>query len=210
MFTGIIKDVGHIVDVDVNVAGDRTFRIETQLDLTPVPLGASVACNGVCLTVIEKGDGWFKVDISNETLGVTTLRYLGLGSTLNIEPSLKLGDEMGGHLVMGHVDCIGKVVTRNIDGQSVRYEIEIPADFTRYIAPKGSVAVNGVSLTVNHVAGQRFGINIIPHTASETTFADLETGDRVNIEIDTMARYVARLVDDKMDIRLWQRQAQVS
>lgn len=194
MFTGLIMDVGTLRSAD----GDRDLRfvIGTAFDMEKVDIGASIACSGACLTVVEKGYDWFSVDVSAETLACTTLGSWAQGRRINLEPSLRLGAELGGHLVQGHVDGVAQVVGRRPDGDSLRFEFEAPAAFSRYIARKGSVALDGVSLTVNDVDGNRFGVNIIPHTAEQTTFGTLRTGDNVNLEVDLLARYVARLHSD--------------
>lgn len=192
MFTGIITDVGSVRSVEKQ--GDTRFTIETAFDMDAVPIGASIANNGVCLTVVEKGQGWFAVQASAETLSKTTLGTWGAGTRVNLERSLKLGDELGGHLVYGHVDGVATVVGVRPDGESVRLTFEAPAGLEKYVASKGSVALDGVSLTINEVDGARFGINIIPHTQIATTFGELKPGDRVNLEVDMLARYVARLV----------------
>jgi riboflavin synthase len=201
MFTGIITDMGRIAErVDQGAAGDRRFVIETRYDTGAVDLGASIACNGCCLTVTDKGrDGraqgfWFAVEASQETLSKTTLGDWQAGTRINLERSLRLGDELGGHLVYGHVDGVGRIAARRSEGGSVRFTVEAPAAVAKYVASKGSVAIDGVSLTVNEVAGNSFGINIIAHTQQETTFGDLQPGQAVNLEVDMLARYVARLL----------------
>ncbi|TWA72258.1 riboflavin synthase alpha chain [Azospirillum baldaniorum] len=191
MFTGIITDVGRVRAVERQ--GDTRFTVETVFAMETVPIGASIANNGVCLTVVEKGPGWFAVQASAETLSKTTLGGWGEGTRVNLERALKLGDELGGHIVSGHVDGVATVVEVRADGESKRFTFEAPATLAKYIASKGSVALDGVSLTVNEVDGARFGVNIIPHTQDATTFGALKAGDRVNLEIDMLARYVARL-----------------
>ncbi|MFO1188673.1 MAG: riboflavin synthase [Alphaproteobacteria bacterium] len=192
MFTGIITDIGRVRRIDRGA--ETRFTIETRYDTTQIPMGASIACSGVCLTVVDKGAGWFAADVSGETLSCTTLASLGVGALLNLERALKAGDELGGHIVSGHVDGVAQVVDRRPEGGSLRLEFEAPPDLARLVAPKGSVAIEGVSLTVNAVDGRRFGVNIIPHTQQETTLGRLAAGDRVNMEIDMLARYVARLL----------------
>jgi riboflavin synthase len=192
MFTGIITDVGRVKAVESN--GDTRFTIETAFDMETVAIGASIANCGVCLTVIDKGPGWFAVQASAETLSKTTLGGWTPGTRVNLERAMKLGDELGGHIVSGHVDGVAAVVDVRPDGESKRITFEAPANLAKYVASKGSVAIDGVSLTVNEVDGARFGVNIIPHTQVATTFGDLKPGDRVNMEIDMLARYVARLV----------------
>lgn len=201
MFTGIITDIGRIAQrVDQGSAGDRLFMIETRYDMDAVDLGASIACNGCCLTVTDKGrDGrakgnWFTIEASQETLSKTTLGDWREGTRINLERSLRLGDELGGHLVYGHVDGVGRIVERRPEGGSVRFTVEAPEAVAKYVAPKGSVAIDGVSLTVNEVSGNSFGVNIIAHTQQETTFGGLEPGQAVNLEVDMLARYVARLL----------------
>ena len=191
MFTGIITDVGRVRAVKRQ--GDTRFTVETAFDMETVPIGASIANNGVCLTVVEKGPGWFAVQASAETLSKTTLGGWDEGTRVNLERALKVGDELGGHIVSGHVDGVASVVDVRPDGESKRYTFEAPANLAKYVASKGSVALDGVSLTVNEVDGARFGVNIIPHTQDATTFGALKAGDRVNLEIDMLARYVARL-----------------
>ncbi|MCW2237152.1 riboflavin synthase [Azospirillum canadense] len=191
MFTGIITDVGRVRAVERQ--GDTRFTVETAFDMETVPIGASIANNGVCLTVVEKGPGWFAVQASAETLSKTTLGGWAEGTRVNLERALKVGDELGGHIVSGHVDGVATVADVRADGESKRFTFEVPAELAKYIASKGSVALDGVSLTVNEVNGARFGVNIIPHTQDATTFGGLKAGDRVNLEIDMLARYVARL-----------------
>ena len=196
MFTGIVSDIGEIVSVDPGgKAGDRRFVIATRHDMAPIAIGASIACSGCCLTVVEKGAGRFAVEVSAESLDKTHLGDWAVGSRLNLELSLKLGDELGGHLVYGHVDGVGKVVSMTPEGGSVRFVFEAPGELARFIAPKGSVALNGTSLTVNEVEGAEFGINLIPHTREVTNWGEIAQGRSINLEIDTMARYVARLRD---------------
>jgi len=192
MFTGIITDIGRVRRIDRGA--ETRFTIETRYDTSRIPMGASIACSGVCLTVVDKGSGWFAADVSGETLSCTTLAALDVGAPLNLERALKAGDELGGHIVSGHVDGVAEVVECRPEGGSLRLTFEAPADLARLVAPKGSVAIEGVSLTVNAVNGRRFGVNIIPHTQHETTLGRLGAGDRVNMEIDMLARYVARLL----------------
>jgi riboflavin synthase len=191
MFTGIITDIGRVRAVrDTN--RDRRFEIGTAYDLETVDIGASIAHSGCCLTVVEKGAGWFAVEVSRESLDVTTLGDWTEGGAINLERATKVGDELGGHIVSGHVDGVGEVVDIRVEGGSHRVEIRAPRPLHRFIAQKGSVAVEGVSLTVNAVADDIFGVNIIPHTWEVTTLGRLKTGARVNLEIDVLARYVAR------------------
>jgi riboflavin synthase len=191
MFTGIITDVGRIRSVEQQ--GDTRFVVETTFDTASVAMGASIACSGVCLTVIDKGPGWFAVQASAETLAKTKLGVLGQGGALNLERALRVGDELGGHIVTGHVDGVGKVATIVPEGESLRFTFEAPAKLARYIASKGSVAIDGISLTVNEVEGARFGVNVIPFTRAHTTLGRAKAGDPVNIEVDILARYVGRL-----------------
>ena len=196
MFTGIVTDVGEITALTPGgQAGDRKFVVRTAHDMTPIAMGASIACSGCCLTVIEKGADWFVVEVSGETLDKTHLGDWQQGRRINLELSLKLGDELGGHLVYGHVDGVGKIVSMTPEGGSVRFVFEAPADLARFIASKGSIAVDGISLTVNEVEGNRFGINIISHTQAVTTLGTARPGQRVNLEVDMLARYVQRLLE---------------
>ena len=191
MFTGIVTDIGRVRSVR-QTERDRRYEIETAWDTSGIDLGASISHAGCCLTVTEKGSGWFAVEVSGETLSKTTLGDWREGDRVNLERAAKLGDEMGGHVVSGHVDGLGRVVSVTPDGGSHRIEIEAPAPLHRYIAPKGSITVDGVSLTVNAVQGRVFGLNIIPHTWEATTLGGLKPGDAVNLEIDMLARYLAR------------------
>ena len=191
MFTGIVTDVGRVRSVRPT-ARDRRFEIATRWDASTIDLGASVSHAGVCLTVVETGPGWFAVEVSAETLSKTTLGDWTEGSAVNLERAARLGDEMGGHIVSGHVDGVGTVVSVTPEGGSRRIAFEAPAPLHRHIAPKGSITVDGVSLTVNAVDGTRFEVNVIPHTLEHTTLGALKTGARVNLEIDMLARYLAR------------------
>ncbi len=191
MFTGIITDLGRVRSIETN--GDTRLVIETAYDTREIDIGASIACAGPCLTVTDKDEGWFAVDASAETLSKTTLGDWAEGTRVNLERALKVGDEMGGHIVTGHVDGIAVVISVTPEGDSQRFVLEAPKEYARYVAPKGSVTLDGVSLTVNEVDGNQFGVNIIPHTQAATTFGDLKPGDRVNFEIDVLARYVDRL-----------------
>jgi riboflavin synthase len=196
MFTGIITDVGEVLEVEQ--AGDTRLRIACGYDPGTIDLGASIACSGVCLTVIATGPDprpWFDVQMSAETLRLTTAGTWGLGTRLNLERALRVGDELGGHIVSGHVDGVAEIVATRNEGASTRFTFRAPDTLARYIAPKGSVALDGTSLTVNEVDGATFGVNIIPHTKAVTTWGSSRAGDRVNLEIDTLARYVARLQD---------------
>lgn len=195
MFTGIITDVGTVELVSRR--GDTTFKIKTRHDPGQIPIGASIACSGACLTVIgkggEAGDAWFTVEVSAETMSKTTLGTWQSGTAVNLEKSLRVGDEIGGHIVSGHVDGVGEIVSITPEGDSLRFRIRAPKGLARFIASKGSIAVDGTSLTVNEVEGSIFGVNIIPHTAKETTWGSMREGQGVNIEIDMLARYLARL-----------------
>jgi riboflavin synthase len=192
MFTGIISDVGRVRAV--TPGGDTGFTIATAYDARDIALGASIACAGVCLTVTGKGEGWFTVQASAETLARSTLGSWRVGTPVNLERALRMGDELGGHFLSGHVDTVATILERRPEGESLRFVFEVPPPLERAIAPKGSVALDGVSLTVNEVEGRRFGVNIIPFTRTKTTFGAAEPGDRVNLEIDVLARYVARLL----------------
>ena len=191
MFTGIITDVGRVRSIR-ETDRDRRFEIETAYDLKGLDIGASVSHAGCCLTVVEKGDAWFAVEVSGETLSATTLGAWAKGDPVNLERAARLGDELGGHIVSGHVDGVGEVISVTPEGGSHRFRIRAPAPLHRFIAPKGSIAVEGVSLTVNEVEGDVFGVNIIPHTWEVTTLGRLKAGSRVNLEIDVLARYMAR------------------
>jgi len=193
MFTGIITDVGRVRAV--TRSGDMRARIETGYDTTTIDLGASIASDGVCLTVVALGPDWYEVDISAETLSKTNLGGWAEGKPVNLERALKVGDELGGHIVSGHVD--GKAVVETVaeEGDSTRVRLRAPAALARFIAPKGSVALNGTSLTVNEVTGDVFGVNLIAHTKEVTTWGAVAPGDEINLEIDTLARYVARLAE---------------
>ena len=196
MFTGIITDIGLVLETEQR--GDLRARIGTSYDVSGIDLGASIACDGVCLTVIATGtkpQDWFDVEISAESVSKTNLGTWAEGKRLNLERALKVGDELGGHIVSGHVDGVAEIIAMTDEGDSTRVTLRAPDTLAKFIAPKGSVALNGTSLTVNDVDGAEFGINFIPHTKSVTTWGDVNTGDRINLEIDTLARYVARLQD---------------
>jgi riboflavin synthase len=192
MFTGIITDLGAIRSIVPG--GDAKFVVATRYPMAEVAIGASIACSGACLTVVEKADGWFAALVSAETLARTNLGSWREGTRINLERPLRLGDELGGHMVLGHVDGLARIVALRPEGDSLRFTFETSADLSRLIAPKGSVALDGVSLTVNEVDGRSFGVNIIPHTQSCTSFGTAAIGDAVNLEIDPLARYVARLL----------------
>ena len=200
MFTGIVTAIGMIEQREER--GDLHLRIACPFDPEKIAIGASIACSGVCLTVVERGgetgNAWFAVDVSAETLSRTARHTWAEGAQINLEPSLKVGDELGGHIVSGHVDAVGTVVGKAAEGDSTRLTVEAPKDLAPFIASKGSIAIDGVSLTVNEVedlagGAVRFGVNLIPHTAEVTTLRTLAEGDEVNLEIDTVARYLKRL-----------------
>ena len=193
MFTGIITDVGTVRRIER--AGDTRIEIETGYDTHDIELGASIACSGPCLTVVEKGRDWFAVEASAETLSRTSLGGWKVGTKVNLERALRIGDELGGHIVSGHVDGTARIVDTRPEGDSVRFEFEAPHGLKRYIAEKGSIALDGVSLTVNAVDDARFGVNVISHTRTHTAFGDRAAGDVVNLEIDMLARYVGRLLE---------------
>ena len=201
MFTGIISDVGTIVRLEDR--GDLHARIRASYAPASIAIGASIACDGICLTVTDRGpDGagaWFDVDLSAETVARTNVRQgragWAEGRRVNLERALRLGDELGGHIVSGHVDGLAEIAGLRPEGESVRFSFRVPDRLARYLAPKGSVALNGTSLTVNEVEGASFGVNIIPHTMAVTTWGTASPGDPVNLEIDTLARYVARLTE---------------
>lgn len=193
MFTGIITDIGRVRAASAGGDGaDTRFEISTGYDTATIDLGASIACSGPCLTVVETGEGWFAVEASGETLRRTSLGRWQVGSRVNLERSLRLGDEMGGHIVTGHIDCVAEVASLSREDASVCYLIKTPPTFLSYIAPKGSVALEGVSLTVNEIEGDCFAINVIRHTQECTTFGEITVGDPLNLEVDVLARYVAR------------------
>jgi riboflavin synthase len=191
MFTGIVTDLGHVRAIR-DTDRDRRFEIETEFDLAGVQIGASIAHAGCCLTVVEKGPDWYAVEVSAETLAMTTLSAWTPGQAVNLERAARVGDELGGHIVSGHVDGIGEVLDVSPEGGSHRVRIRAPRPLHRYIAAKGSICVEGVSLTVNAVEDDVFGVNIIPHTWDVTTLGRLKAGSRVNLEIDMLARYLAR------------------
>jgi riboflavin synthase len=191
MFTGIVTDMGRIARIQ-DTPRARRLEVETAYDLSGVELGASVAHAGCCLTVVEKGDGWLAVEASAETLAKTTLGQWREGDRINLERPVRLGDELGGHMVLGHVDGVAEVVSVTPEAGSRRIRLRAPAPLHRFIAPKGSVTVDGVSLTINEVEGVVFGVNIIPHTLEVTTLGQLQPGAKVNLEIDVLARYAAR------------------
>jgi riboflavin synthase len=191
VFTGIVTDVGRVRSVR-ETNRDRRFEIETTFDLSTIEIGASISHAGCCLTVVEKGADWFAVEVSGETLSLTTLEGWTEGRRINLERAARVGDELGGHIVSGHVDGIGEVLSVESEGGSHRVRIRAPRPLHRFIAPKGSITVEGVSLTVNEVEDDVFGVNLIPHTFDVTTLGELKAGSRVNLEIDMLARYLAR------------------
>lgn len=196
MFTGIVTDVGEVLALEQ--AGDLTARIGTAYDTGGIDIGASIACDGVCLTVVSLGAeprDWFEVQVSAESVSKTNLGAWKVGRRVNLERALRVGDELGGHIVSGHVDEVAEIVSTRDEGDSTRFTFRAPHALARFIAPKGSVALNGTSLTVNEVEGDTFGVNIIPHTKAVTTWGTAKAGDLVNLEIDTLARYVARLAE---------------
>jgi len=193
MFTGIITDIGTVRALEKK--GDTRIEITTRFDTASIDIGASICCSGACMTVIEKQDDWFAVDASAETLSKTVLGSWTRGTPVNLERALKVGDEMGGHVVSGHVDGTALVTDVHKEGESLRVRFKTDHKLKRFITPKGSVTLNGVSLTVNEVEGDSFGVNLIPHTQVETTLGKLSTGEMINVEIDMLARYVARLLE---------------
>ena len=196
MFTGIITDLGTVVAAEQR--GDLRLRIRTGYDLATIDLGASIACSGVCLTVVDKGDDWFAVDVSAETVSRTAAALWQEGARLNLERALRVGDELGGHIVTGHVDAVGEIVEATGEGDSIRYAVAVPRTLGRSLAAKGSVTIDGVSLTVNDVADEadatRFTVNIIPYTAGNTTLSAMPVGRQLNVEIDVLARYLDRML----------------
>ncbi|HMD27477.1 MAG TPA: riboflavin synthase [Steroidobacteraceae bacterium] len=194
MFTGIIVATGRVTAI-APTSGDLELGVDAAgLDVARIAIGDSVSVQGVCLTVTRKENTCFYADVSRETLAKTTLGSLRVGSRVNLEPSLRAGDALGGHMVSGHVDAVAKLKLAAQDARSWRLEFELPEGLARFVAPKGSISIDGVSLTVNHVDGRRFDVNIIPHTHAVTTLGELRAGDEVNIEIDVVARYLARLM----------------
>ncbi len=196
MFTGLIQDIGIICSLDKS-RGDLRLEIETNMNLSTVQIGASICCSGCCLTLIEKTKNSFFVEVSAETLDKTTIGAWSVKTRINLEPSLKVGDELGGHFVSGHVDTTTKILEIIKEGDSHRIKIAFPDNFEQYIAAKGSIAIDGISLTVNELDNTGFGVNIIPHSWDNTTLSDRKIGDKVNIEIDMLARYIARQIECK-------------
>jgi riboflavin synthase len=199
MFTGIVTDIGEVVAVEPRAEGLARLRIACGYDPDTIDIGASIACSGVCLTVVGRGrdgnQGWFAVDAAAETLRVTTIGGWRRGTRVNLERALRIGDELGGHIVAGHADGLAQVVGREDLTDMARFSVRAPAELARFVAPKGSVALDGVSLTVNEAAEDTFSVLIIPHTLEVTTLAALAVGDTVNLEVDLMARYAARLME---------------
>lgn len=193
MFSGIVTDLGSVRATKRQ--GDARLEFITHYDTDTIPVGSSICCSGVCLTVIDKGIGWFLASVSAETLACTTIGRWSEGTRVNFERALKIGDELGGHILSGHVDGVARVVSVTAEGDSKRFVFEAPRHLSRFIAPKGSVALDGVSLTVNHVEGPCFGVNAIPHTLAVTTLGLAKPGDVANLEVDLLARYVARLLE---------------
>ena len=201
MFTGIVQDIGEVRELETRGGDVRLTIACRQLDLVRVATGDSICVQGCCLTVTERLGSTFTADVSRETLSVTTLGDLGVGSAVNLEPALRAGDPLGGHLVSGHIDGVARVVAVTPEARSVRLKVEVPAQLARYIARKGSVAVDGVSLTINEVEDAVFGVNLIPHSLTVTTLGTLSTGARVNLEVDPLARYVERMLDGFTNIQ---------
>ena len=198
MFTGIVTDIGRVAAIRPGTReADTGFRIDTAFDMAGVDLGASIACSGPCLTVVDKGEGWFDIEASRETLDCTTLGAWREGTQVNLERALAAGQELGGHMVSGHVDAVVDVLSRAEEGGSIRFAFSLPPGLAGYVASKGSVALDGVSLTVNGVDADRFDVNIISHTRDETTLGGLGAGDKVNLEVDLIARYVLRMLETR-------------
>ena len=193
MFTGIVTDIGKIIELEKR--GDLRARVETNYDMSTVAIGASIACDGICLTVIKTGSNWFDVEISADRVEKTHLKFNTwvIGASVNLDSAFRVGDELGGHIVSGHVDGVVEIVDMKDEGDSTRFVFLAPSNLQKFIAPKGSVALNGTSLTVNEVHSSKFGVNVIPHTKEVTTWGSSKIGDFLNLEIDTLARYVARL-----------------
>ena len=197
MFSGIVTDVGRVRTVTEAAGGGLRLEIGTAYDTATIALGASIACSGPCLTVVDKGSGWFALDVSRETADRTTLGDWREGTGVNLERALALGDELGGHLVTGHIDGVAAVESAEPEGESLRLTVRCPAEFSRFVASKGSVTLDGASLTVNEADGDVFGINLIPHTLAQTTFRGCAAGRRLNLEVDLIARYLARLHSER-------------
>jgi len=199
MFTGVIKSIGTVKEIHSQGGDSRITFFAEGIEWDNFKVGESIAVNGVCLTVIEIHKNGFDADVSMETMQVSTFASLQKGSRVNIEPSLAIGERMGGHFVTGHVDCIGKIHANKAQARSMRLEVELPSEFKRFVAPKGSICIDGVSFTINSITGSIFCVNVIPHTAKATIIGDCKIGDKVNIELDIMARYTERLLDRSND-----------
>mgnify|MGYP003413597231 FL=1 len=193
MFTGIIESVGQVQSLQ-SVGGDIRLRIQTNLDMSDVHLGDSIATNGICLTVIEWGDDWYAADVSRESLNRTTLAHWKVGQAVNVEKAMLPTTRFGGHIVSGHVDAVGEITVVREDARSLYFEVTAPAEIARYLAEKGSVTVDGISLTINHLRGRVLSLNLIPHTAERTNIGTWKTGAKVNLEVDVLARYIERLL----------------
>jgi riboflavin synthase len=205
MFTGIISDIGTIISADLTPGADALFEVESHYDVASLTMGASISHQGVCLTLIgfeptSTGSKW-RVQVSKESLDLTTAANWKVGTQLNLERALKMGDELGGHMVSGHVDGIGEIVAISPENESHRVSIKVPSHLAKYVSPKGSIAIDGISLTVNEVDGEVFGINVIPHTWDVTTLGQIKIGTLVNLEADQMARYVDRILSYRTDLR---------
>ena len=194
MFTGIITAIGSLTSLEHKPDGGARIKIKAPWDCEKIDLGASIACNGVCLTVVERDHDHFSVDVSEESLAVTSLKNWDEGSAINLERALAMGDELGGHIVSGHVDGLAEILSIRQDGDSYRVSLKAPDHLAPMLAPKGSVALDGISLTVNEVDGNTFGIMVIPHTWTHTTLGQNQIGDKINLEVDMLARYVARII----------------
>lgn len=193
MFTGIIESLGKVESIQ-NIGGDVRLRIQTDLDMSDVHLGDSIATNGICLTVIDFGSNWYAADVSRESLNRTTLEHWKAGQSVNVEKAMLPTTRFGGHIVSGHVDAVGEVTVLRSDARSIYFEVTAPADIAKYLAEKGSVTVDGISLTINHLRGNILSLNLIPHTAQRTNIATWKVGTRVNLEVDVLARYIERLL----------------
>ena len=193
MFTGIIESLGKVESLQ-SVGGDVRLRIQTDLDMSDVHLGDSIATNGICLTVIEWGDNWYAVDVSRESLNRTTLGMWKVGQPVNVEKAMLPTTRFGGHIVSGHVDAVGEITLMREDARSIYYEVTAPAEIAKYLAEKGSVTVDGISLTINHLRGNVISLNLIPHTAERTNIGTWKVGSKVNLEVDVLARYIERLL----------------
>ena len=194
MFTGLITDVGHVLKIS-DLPKGKSIRVSTSYDTSSIDIGASIAHNGVCLTVVDKGEDWYDVEAWEEALRLSTLGTLSSGENINLERSLKIGDELGGHLVSGHIDGMAAIIDVQEEGDAVRFTIQAPAELSKFIAAKGSVALDGTSLTVNKVEGDTFDVLLIRHSLEVTTWKDRQKGDKINLEVDQMARYAARLAE---------------